>query len=265
MDLQACISEKTQGGRKLLAPYLCAGFPSPELTLELLDALVAGGADVIELGVPYSDPLADGPVLQAASQQALAQGMTLDRTLTVAAAFTQRHPGVPLLLMSYLNPLLAFGAEALGRRAEAGGVAGLLVPDLPLEDDALLATPGMPPRLPFVAPTTGDARLAQVGQGEPAFVYAVSVLGVTGARRALPTGTEAFLRRARAGTGRPVLAGFGISEPQQARAMAEACDGVIIGSALANHVAAAADPVAAARDFLAPFRQSLDRQESSCC
>ncbi|MBP1627032.1 MAG: tryptophan synthase subunit alpha [Holophagaceae bacterium] len=259
------VSQRVASGRKLLVPYLCAGYPTPDHTVPLLHALAEAGADFIELGIPFSDPLADGPVLQAASLVALKAGATLDKALEAAATFRAEraaagHPEVPVALMGYTNPFLAMGAEALGRKAQAAGIAALLVPDLLPEIWDHLAAPGMPPLVPFAAPNTPEARLEELGRIGGPFLYAVAVLGVTGARETLSASVPAFLARTKAKTGLPVLAGFGISRPEQVPDLAPACDGLIIGSALAKALDGAADPVQAAKDFLIPFRVAMDKK-----
>jgi len=251
-------------GRKLLAPYLCAGWPTADATLPLLRVLADAGADLIELGVPFSDPLADGASLQRAAQTALAGGMTLSRALATAAQFTSRS-GVPLVLMTYVNPLLRAGGAAALRRAADAGCAAVIVPDLPPEEAALLAEGGARPVLPLVplaAPNTPDERLRELASGDPPFLYCVALLGVTGARGELGPSALVLLGRARAAApGLPTLAGFGVSGPDQAARLAAAADGVIVGSALADHLRAqppGTDLPAAAAAFLRPLRAALD-------
>ncbi|WP_005033531.1 tryptophan synthase subunit alpha [Holophaga foetida] len=260
MNFTEFIAQRVASGRKLLVPYLCAGYPTPDHTVSLLHALADGGADFIELGIPFSDPLADGPVLQAASLVALRAGSTLEKALEAAATFHAQRPEVPVALMGYTNPFLAMGAEPLARKAEAAGIAALLVPDLLPELWDHLAAPGMPPLVPFAAPNTPEARLKELGSIGGPFLYAVAVLGVTGARENLSDSVPAFLARTKAKTGLPVLAGFGISRPEQVPDLAPACDGLIIGSALAKALDGAADPVQAAKDFLIPFRVAMDKK-----
>jgi tryptophan synthase alpha chain len=224
-------------GRAALMPYLMGGFPSVEGSLEVGRAYADAGADLVELGVPFSDPLADGPVIQAAGTAALRAGATVDAVLGVAAELAGR---VPVVLMTYANLVLARGAarfaDALARR----GVSGLIVPDLPLEEaPALLAAcdaAGVA-LVPLVAPTTPEERLGRIGERARGFLYTVSVTGTTGERSTLDPG--AVVARARAHTDVPVALGFGISTPEQASAAADAgADGVIVGSRL---VRAAAD------------------------
>ena len=258
MTLHQLLKERVASGRKLLVPYLCAGFPSESDTLPLLEALAEAGADAIELGIPFSDPLLDGPLIQAASHRALAGGMTLLKALNIARVFTSHHQ-TPLLLMSSFNPILRLGPEVFARRAREANIAGCILPDLPPEAQYLL--PGAPPLVQLVAPNTPDARIADLGLRKPPFFYGVSVFGVTGTRTALADYTLPFLRRVKAATDIPLLAGFGVSTPEQARELAASCDGVIVGSALLRALETSADPAErakVAREFVAAFRMALD-------
>ena len=241
-------------GRKALVPYITAGHPSPERSLELLRALEAAGADAIEVGVPFSDPMADGPVIQASSQAALDQGMTLDRTLELVH---NASLSIPVVLFSYLNPVVAAGPDVLDR-ASASGFHGILITDLPVGVDVkreqwLGAGPLSFVRL--VAPTTPDDRMKEIGSHGSGFVYLISRLGVTGARDDVPDelpGTVARLRRA---TSLPICVGFGISNAAQARKIGALADGIVVGSAI---VKAAGDSVAAAAKLAAGLRAALD-------
>lgn len=258
MNLQQLFQDRVNVGRKLLVPYLCAGFPSEAETLPLLEALAAGGADAIELGIPFSDPLLDGPVIQAASHQALLGGMTLLKALNLAREFTSRN-ATPLLLMSSFNPLLRMGPEGFARRAREANIAACILPDLPPEAQYLL--PGAPPLVQLVAPNTPAKRLQELAEHNPPFLYGVSVFGVTGARTSLAEYTLPFLRRIKETTAIPLLAGFGISTPEQAQALAPSCDGVIVGSALLRALEACAEPgerVQVAQRFVRSFRLALD-------
>lgn len=260
MSIHETLRQRAQS-RKLLAPYLCAGFPSPALTVDTLEALVEGGADVIELGIPFSDPLADGPVIQAASQHALRLGVTLQRVLELAADFQARRTGVPLFLMGYANPILRFGPARFAAAATAAGVAGLLVPDLPPEAQHLIEAPDLPPRVQFAAPNTSEGRLDAILAARPPFLYGVTIYGVTGARTDISDLTLPFLQRLKGRAQMPVLAGFGVSTPDQAARLSAACDGAIVGSALLRHLGEVQDPLAvpdAARTFLRAFRTALD-------
>lgn len=259
MSLPQLLKERVASGRKLLVPYLCAGFPSATETLSLLEALAEGGADAIELGIPFSDPLMDGPILQAAANRALAGGMTLPKALGIARAFTA-HNRTPLLLMSSFNPLLRLGPEVFARRAREADIAGCIIPDLPPEAQYLL--PGAPPLVQLVAPNTPDERVEELARRNPPFLYGVSVFGVTGTRTTLADYTLPFLHRIKGITEIPLLAGFGVTTPDQAQAMAAACDGVIVGSALLRALEACAKPserAAVARRFVESFRMALDK------
>jgi tryptophan synthase alpha chain len=222
---------RTLGGRALI-PYLTAGFPTPTASLEALRRVAAAGADFIEVGVPFSDPLADGPTIQRTTQAALEQGMTAAGVLTL---IRDAALAVPVIIMTYLNPVLAYGVERFVADAGAAGAAGLLLTDLPAGADpaveaAVMRSPLALIRL--VAPTTDDARLAAALTGATGFVYLISRLGVTGARDEVPADLETHVRRIRAVTTLPVAVGFGIGTPAQAAAAARYADGVVVGSAL---------------------------------
>jgi tryptophan synthase alpha chain len=227
-------------GRPSLVVYLCAGDPDLATTERLVPALAAAGADVIELGVPFSDPLADGPTIQAASQRALRGGTTLSGILTLVARLRRQGCEVPLLLMGYMNPIVRMGAEAFIARSAEVGVDGFIVPDLPLEEAGALGDAAAARDLSLVllaAPTTPPERLRRIGQRTRGFLYFVSVTGVTGARTALPPDLPARLDAVRAATSAPLAVGFGISAPEQARALAEHTDAVVVGSALVAEIA----------------------------
>jgi tryptophan synthase alpha chain len=222
---------RTLGGRALI-PYLTGGFPTPAASLEVLRRVVAAGADFVEVGVPFSDPLADGPTIQRTTQAALDQGMTAAGVLTL---IRDAALDVPVIIMTYLNPVLAYGVERFVADAQAAGAAGLLLTDLPAgADPAVEAAVTRSPLalIRLVAPTTDDARLAATLSDAKGFVYLISRLGVTGARDDIPEGIETQVRRIRAVTPLPVAVGFGIGTPAQAAAAARYADGVVVGSAL---------------------------------
>ena len=238
--LQRHFEAARQAGRRSLIVYLCGGDPDLASTERLVPALATAGADVIEIGVPFSDPLADGPTIQAASQRALAAGTTLAGLLDLVARLRRGGCEVPLVLMGYLNPIVRMGVGAFVDRAVAAGVDGCIVPDLPLEEAALLGGPAEARGLSLVllaAPTTPPERLRAIGERTRGFLYYVSVTGVTGARAALPPELPAELDRVRAASRAPVAVGFGISEPAQARALAAHADAVVVGSALVAEIA----------------------------
>jgi tryptophan synthase alpha chain len=211
-------------------PYLMGGHPDLTASRECAAAAAGAGADLIELGVPFSDPLADGPVIHAAGTRALAAGVTPDDVLSVCESVAGR---LPVVLMVYANAVLNQGIEVYPRRAAAAGAAGLIVPDLPheeaLELRAACDAVGLA-LVPLVAPTTPESRLVEIGADARGFVYAVSLTGTTGERSELPPELAAMVERVRASTTMPVAVGFGISTPDQARAVGDLADGVIVGS-----------------------------------
>ena len=253
-------------GRTALIPYLTMGYPQRESALALVPTLVEAGADLIELGIPFSDPLADGPTIQAASQQALANGMTLSRCLEQAAALRARGVMVPLVLMGYYNLILQMGLEHFTHRAVAAGVDGVIVPDLPPEEsDALqsaLRSQGID-LIFLLAPGSDDGRARFVAERTSGFLYLVSLTGVTGARDHLPPDLKSFVARVRPVTDLPLAVGFGISTPAQAAQVACIADGVIVGSALIRAIGAAEAPVAATRAFIASLRAGMDKSQPS--
>jgi tryptophan synthase alpha chain len=245
-------------GRAALMPYLMGGFPSMEESLRIGHAYVDGGADLIELGVPFSDPLADGPVIHAAGTEALRAGATVAGVLEVCASLAER---VPVVVMLYANLVLARGFEGFAAALVEAGASGLIVPDLPMEESGeLLAAcdaAGIA-LVPLVAPTTPDARLAAIGARARGFVYSVSVVGTTGERAALSDQFGAAIGRAKAHTDVPVALGFGIGSPEQALQAAEAgADGVIVGSRLVRAAAESDDPAAAVRTLVEGFSAAL--------
>jgi tryptophan synthase alpha chain len=220
--------------RAALIPYLTAGDPNLEATEALVPVAEAAGADLLELGVPFSDPLADGATIQRASQRALAQGVTLRKILHLVARL-RRSTELPLILMTYYNPVLRAGPAGFAAEAAAAGVDGVIVPDLPPEEAGALReaarAAGVAPIF-LAAPTSTDARLRLICGASEGYIYYVSLRGVTGARAALPADLASQIARLRARTTKPIAVGFGISTPAQARAVAGVADGVIVGSAL---------------------------------
>jgi tryptophan synthase alpha chain len=243
-----------QDRRKALVVYVTAGHPDPARSLELLHALEESGADVVEVGVPFSDPMADGPVIQASSQRALGHGMTFD---TVLALVERASLSVPVVLFSYLNPVLAAGPTALERAARAGA-HGLLLTDLPVGADPPLERRLASGPLAFVrlvAPTTPTERMADIARHGSGFVYLISRLGVTGAREALPPELPLTVQRLRQATTLPICVGFGVSTPSQAASVARLADGVVVGSAV---VAAAETSVGTAARLVRDLRAAID-------
>lgn len=224
--------------RAALMPYLMGGYPDVAGSLRLGETMVEAGADLIELGIPFSDPLADGPVIQAAGEQALRSGATFDRVLDdVARPLAER---VPLVVMCYANPILARGRDAVAAQLAGAGVAGLIVPDLPIEEADELReacdSTGVA-LIPLVAPTTTPARIQKTAAAARGFIYVVSVTGVTGERNELPPELEAVVSQVQRAATVSVAVGFGIATPEQASQVAAIADGVIIGSRLVRALA----------------------------
>jgi tryptophan synthase alpha chain len=254
--LDAAFSEKVRARRKLLVPFVTAGFPTLDATPAIVEALAAAGADAVEIGIPFSDPLADGPVIQRSSQRALENGVTLQGALAMARTIPKT---IPLLVMGYVNPIERFGTQRFAEELARSGITGVIVPDLPLGEAGELREALARAKVhyvPLAAPTTREERLAALGEAATAFLYCVSVAGTTGGRE-LPKDLEKFLARARRATSKPRLVGFGISDAASARRAAAAAEGVIVGSALLEAIGGAADPAAAARRFLEPLREAL--------
>ena len=222
-------------GRPALVTFVIAGDPDAETSLAILRALPAAGADVIELGMPFTDPMADGPAIQAAGLRALGSGQTLRATLKMVAAFRAENTDTPIILMGYFNPIYSYGVEAFLRDAKAVGVDGLIVVDLPPEEDDELCLPAMQAGLAFVrlaTPTTDDARLPAVLANTSGFVYYVSITGVTGSATPDPDAVGRAVARIKRHTPLPVAVGFGVRDAASAAAIGSAADGVVVGSAL---------------------------------
>ena len=251
--------------RTALMPYFTLGFPTPAESLAVVDALAHSGADLIELGVPFSDPLADGPTIQHSTQIALAQGMTVSRCLELVAQIRARGVRQPLMLMGYINPILAFGVERYASAVREAGADGLIVPDLPLEEAAEVEAACQANGLALVylvSPESTPERVAALAAHTAGFLYLVALTGVTGARSELSPDLAGFVARVRAVACTPLAVGFGISNPAQAKAVSGLADGVIIGSALVNAADHSADPAAGASSFLTPVRAALDAEHS---
>jgi tryptophan synthase alpha chain len=242
-------------------PYFPIGYPAMRVSVDVIEALARGGADLIEVGVPFSDPLADGPVIQRATQIALQQGATVAGCLEAVAELRRRGVTVPLVLMGYYNPLLAFGLARLAGAAAAVGASGFIVPDLPPEEagDLEAVLPAILPLIRMLAPTTPPARAKRIAADARGFLYLVSVTGTTGARSELPAGLPDFIARVRrdAPPDLPLCVGFGIATPAQARAVGELADGIIVGSACVKTIGEAADPVDMAERFARKFKTAL--------
>lgn len=244
-----------------LMPYFTLGYPDYDTSLDIIQACAAAGADMLELGIPFSDPLADGPTIQHSSHVALEKGMTVQRCLQGVRALRERGLRQPLLLMGYLNPLLAYGLPRFAADAAQAGANGFIIPDLPPEEagefQALCRQKGLD-MVFLLAPNTPELRMQRIARESGGFVYLVSVTGVTGARAALPPHLPAFIQQVRTHADKPLAVGFGIATPEQAAAVGQMADGVIVGSALIKTVQRAQDPAAAAADFVGRLRTALD-------
>jgi len=243
--------------RLALIAYLTVGYPRADLAPSLVEAAAESGADAIELGIPFSDPLADGRTIQTASQVALKGGMTVARALDAAAA-ARKRTNVPLLFMTYLNPILAFGLERFCRVASDAGIDGLIVPDLPPTESADLRRAADASRIDlvfFVAPTSSQAGIEAACRAATGFVYCIAVTGVTGARERLDAAVLPLIASVRRHTSLPVVVGFGISKPEHLAALEGKADGVIVASALLDAIGKAPDdPVTQVRRFLRELR-----------
>jgi tryptophan synthase alpha chain len=237
-------------GRPALVTFITGGDPTPDATPAILDALVAGGADVIELGMPFTDPMADGPAIQAANLRALGAKTRTADIFAIAKGFRQRHSETPLVLMGYANPMIARGADWFAQSCAEAGVDGIICVDIPSEEDGEIGPALREKGIAFIrlaTPTTDEARLPAVLDGSSGFLYYVSVAGITGKQQAQLTSIEQAVARLKAGTDLPVVVGFGVRTPDQAADIARHADGVVVGSAIvdlvAQHGAQAAEPV----------------------
>lgn len=227
-------------GRAGLVAYLTAGDPDIETSTRLFEGVAAAGADLIEIGMPFSDPMADGPAIQAGGQRALKAGMTLRKTLALARHLRERDADTPYVLMGYYNPIYRYGAEAFARDAVAAGIDGAIIVDLPPEEDAELAGPAREAGLDVIrlaTPTSDDRRLPTIVRGAGGFLYYVAIAGITGTRSADSGAVREAVARLRRHTDLPVAVGFGIKNPEQAAAVARAADAAAVGSALVDRVA----------------------------
>jgi tryptophan synthase alpha chain len=232
-------------GRAGLVTYLNAGDPDPDTSARLFGGLAAAGADLIEIGMPFSDPMADGPVIQEAGQRALKQGMTLRRTLALVRELRRGNDATPIVLMGYYNPIYRYGADAFARDAVSAGVDGVIVVDLPPEEDAELTGPARAAGLDFVrlaTPTSDDRRLPRIVERASGFIYYVAIAGITGTRSADAPSVAAAVARLRRLTQLPVAVGFGIRTPEQAAEVARAADAAVVGSALVQRLALNLNP-----------------------
>lgn len=252
--------------RAAFMPYYTLGFPTQKTSLEVVRAIADAGADLIELGVPFSDPLADGPSIQHSTQVALEEGVTVERCLEMVANLRTKGVKQPFLLMGYINPIMAYGIERYVTDAVTAGADGFIVPDLPPEEAVEMEEACQLHQAALVylaAPTSTAERLAYLACKTSGFLYLVSLTGVTGARQALPSGLKDFVKRVRQIAAEcdipslPLAVGFGVSTPEMARLVGDVADGVIVGSALINAAGRAKQPVEAAGEFVRGLRRAL--------
>ncbi|MEQ8677513.1 MAG: tryptophan synthase subunit alpha [Aggregatilineales bacterium] len=260
VDALAEMFRRTEGeGRAAFLPYFPIGYPTYDESVKAIELMSAVGVDGFEIGVPFSDPLADGPTNQAATQIALENGTTVKHTLNAVKTLRERGVTQPMLMFSYLNPLVAYGTEQFVRDARAAGADGLIIPDLPPEEAHLFADvcreEGMA-LVFFLAPTSNSKRIKLVSERATGFIYVVTLTGITGERTELPEHLAEFIARLRAETNHPLVMGFGISTPEHARMMTGLVNGFIVGSAL---VKAATHGVDAVRDLADSLRHALDK------
>ena len=227
-------------GKKAFVSYIMAGDPDFETSLELVMGLPAAGVDIIELGLPFTDPMADGPTIQLAGGRALDSGMTLVKTLEMAKRFREENDSTPIVIMGYYNPIYSYGVEQFLIDAKSAGIDGLIVVDLPPEEDDELCIPAQAAGINFIrlaTPTTDEHRLPKVLQNTSGFVYYVSITGITGAAEAQATDVGPEVARIQTNSGLPVVVGFGINTPEKAKAIAKVADGAVVGSAIVSELA----------------------------
>jgi tryptophan synthase alpha chain len=251
--------------KPIFMPYYPLGYPNVETSVDVIEALAKNGADLIEVGLSFSDPLADGPVIQQATQVALEQGITIRKSLSAIKELRKRGVTIPLILMGYFNPMLAYGLEKFVRDAAEAGADGFIVPDLPAEESAdfesaLAATANGQPPLPLIrmiAPTSSPDRMERVARNAQGFIYLVSVTGITGERKSLAEGLGDLIATMREHTSVPVCVGFGIGTPEQAKEVGTMADGAIVGTACVRIIGASATPVETAKQFARSFQDAL--------
>ncbi len=242
----------TAEGKKAFVAYVMAGDPDYETSLELVKGLPDAGVDIIELGLPFTDPMADGPTIQLAGQRALAAGMSLQRTLDLATEFRKGDATTPIVLMGYYNPIYNRGVETFLQDAKAAGIDGMIVVDLPPEEDSELCIPAQAAGMNFIrlaTPTTDDKRLPKVLQNTSGFVYYVSITGITGSAEAQASDVAPEVTRIKASTDLPIIVGFGISTPEKSEAIASIADGAVVGSAIVKLIGEGR-PVAEVLEFV---------------
>lgn len=246
--------------KPIFMPYFPLGYPDLDTSIDVIEALAKHGADLIEVGLSFSDPLADGPLIQKATQVALEKGITVRKSLEAVKELRRRGVDIPLVLMGYYNPMLSYGLKKFVCDAAEAGVDGFIVPDLPVEEteefvEVQRAAPL--PLIPMLAPTTPNERMETIARNAQGFIYLVSVTGVTGERKSVSEGLGSLIARVRQHTSAPVCVGFGIGTPEQARQVGALADGVIVGTACVRTIGESEKPVEAAKQFAAAFHEAL--------
>jgi tryptophan synthase alpha chain len=244
--------------KPIFMPYFPLGYPDLDTSIDVIEALAKNGADLIEVGLSFSDPLADGPVIQQATQVALEKGITVKKSLEAVKELRKRGVTIPLILMGYYNPMLAYRLEKFIHDAREAGADGFIIPDLPLEEaEEFQAINGDMPLIQMLAPTSPNERMEAIARNAKGFIYLVSVTGVTGARTAISEGLGELIARVREHTSAPVCVGFGIGTPEQAKQVGVLADGVIVGSACVKTIGGSQTPVETAKRFASEFRSTL--------
>ena len=250
--------ESAFANKPIFMPYFPLGYPDLETSVDVIESLAKNGADLIEVGLSFSDPLADGPVIQQATQVALEKGITVKKSLEAVKELRSRGVTIPLILMGYYNPMLAYGLEKFIRDAKEAGADGFIIPDLPLEEaEEFTSVAGDMPLIQMLAPTSPDTRMEAIARNAKGFIYLVSVTGVTGERREISNDLGDLIARVRSHTSAPVCVGFGIGTPEQAKQVGQLADGVIVGSACVKMIGSSQKPVETAKQFAAEFRGAL--------
>ncbi|MBC7879554.1 MAG: tryptophan synthase subunit alpha [Anaerolineales bacterium] len=244
--------------KPIFMPYFPLGYPDLETSIDVIEALAKNGADLIEVGLSFSDPLADGPVIQKATQVALEQGVTVKKVIAAIAELRKRGVTIPLVLMGYMNPMLAYGLEKFVRDAKDAGADGFIIPDLPIEEsDEFESVTNDLPLIRMLAPTSSSNRMEKIARNAKGFIYLVSVTGITGERKSLAEGLGDLIASVREHTSARVCVGFGIGTPEQAKEVGQMADGVIVGTACVRTIGTSQTPVETAKQFAAEFRSAL--------
>ena len=249
--------------KPIFMPYFPLGYPDLETSINVIEALAKNGADLIEVGLSFSDPLADGPVIQHATQIALEKGITVKKSLEAVKEIRSRGVDIPLILMGYYNPMLAYGLERFVKDACDAGADGFIIPDLPMEESeeftAVVEADDHPPLplIPMLAPTSSPERMEMIARNAKGFIYLVSVTGITGERKSLAEGLGELIALVREHTSAPVCVGFGISTPEQAKQVGALADGVIVGTACVRTIGESQAPIETAKEFARSFQDAL--------